>query len=296
MKLTITLLTILITSQLFAQFGGTYSAEVLTSRFLKTKTYIVLTGDKHFDENLAAGFKEFWTITEYEFIESEDKIDIKDQSVSYVIPIKMTVTDNYSTQEYFRYGLVMGGNEPFLTRNLADIILDNFGYEKRATEAAYRAFGIPKMMQDFIQMRIDGEPISGNTITMVRYKTGLIYNQKTTKVKAKTLLIDSRQLISGPYYPYPNKKSFSELTFSSTYDGKVKFVSTNELEEAINERNPNYTYMLAINERKKYLLVVDCESGSVWYNGYQPRGIGVTKKDVKLLSKSVNGKTVIKLN
>jgi len=289
-------LLLLISFNLNAQFGGTCPPDVLTERFLKTKTLILLTGNEKFDTNLAKGFKEFWTLTEYDFIESEKEIDTKDKSISYLIPIKMTITDAYTTQHYKRYGLVIGGEESFLYRNVADVILDNFGYEKFVTEAGYRAFGMPKLMQDFIQMRIDGEKISGATITKVRYTAGIVYNKKSTNIKAKTLLIDKKQLKSGKYYPYGKKKSYSPDKFKKMYNGKVKFVTTAELEEAINQRNPNFTYLLTVCSRKKYILVVDCASASLWYNGYQPIGIGITSKDIKRLSKSVNGKVVVKPN
>lgn len=42
---------------LHAQFGGTSTKKDLETRFLKTKTLVVKTGDDHFDQNLEAGFK-----------------------------------------------------------------------------------------------------------------------------------------------------------------------------------------------------------------------------------------------
>ena len=288
MKIIIYCFFIITSFQLNAQFGGTQKKEILTSRFLKTNLHILLTGDEHFDKNLKKGFEDFWTITEFEFIKNLDEIDTEDESVSYLCPTQKTITDNYSTQTYNRYGILIGGKENFNFRNVADIILDNFGYEKFVIEAAYRAYDMPKLMQDYIQMRIDGAPISGKTPIKIRYSAGFVYNKKSPKIKQKTLLVDKRQLKSGKYFPYGRKKEFSQADFTSLYNGKVKFVSTKELEEAINERNSNFTYLSTVFSRKKYILVIDCESGSLWYNGYEPSGIGITKKDVKKLSKTVN--------
>lgn len=278
---------LLCTFQLSAQFGGTCDVSVLKERLKSSTTYIVLTGDEKFDDNLAKGFEHFWNLTEYEFVASESEFDQADQSNSYLVPTTMTVSDQYSTQHYNRYSLLIGGTENVFYRTAADIILDNFGYEKYITEAAYRAYGIPKLLQDFIQMRLDGEPISGGTVTRIRYTAGQVYNKKSNKIVSKTLLVDERFLKSGPYFPKLRKTQFDKEVFKALYTGKVKFVSTEELETAINENDPAYCYMLQVNSRKKYLFVIDCESGSLWYNGYETGGIGITKKDVKTLKKAV---------
>ena len=150
-------------------------------------------------------------------------------------------------------------------------------------------------MHNYLQMRVDGEPITGATITRIRYTAAALYNQNATKIKDKTLLVDIKQLQSGPHNPYKKKTIFSKEKFEKFYDGKVKFVTTEELEEAINQQNPDYTFLLSINSFKKYIFVIDCESGDMWYNGYEIRGVGITAKDIKRLSKSVNGVPFVKL-
>lgn len=276
-----------------AQFGGVCPPDTLKERFLNTKTLILKTGNEHFDENLAAGFKENWTLTTYEFVATQDEINVEDRSISYLVPIAMTIGNNYLIQ-YNRYALIFGGTEKLTYRIAADIRCDKFGYEEEVVESAYRAYGFAKIMQDFIQMKIDGEPMGGNTLTKVRYTTGNVYNRKSTKIKSKILLIDDRALDPGPYSP-SSSRSFDKEKFEKLYEGKVKFVSSDELEKAINDNDPDYTYLTLINSLKRYIMVMDCESGEVWYNGYEPNStsVGLSIKDVKRLSKSVNGKEFI---
>lgn len=271
---------------LHAQFGGTSTKKDLETRFLKTKTLVVKTGDDHFDQNLEAGFKKHWTITEYKMVEPDFKIDEKDKSISYVKPFTITVRDSYTEQTYVRYGVFMGGSESTDFLLAADIVLDGFGSEGKLIESAYRAGGMAKMMQDFIQLRLDGEPISGSAITRVRYTAGAVYNKRSGEIRKKTLLVDKNQLTQGEY-AIGRKQTFSEADFKALYGGKVEFVSTEEVEEAINSGNPEYCYFLPVYSRNKFLFVVDCESGSVLYNGYSVGGMFMTKKDIKALGKAI---------
>ena len=54
---------------------------------------------------------------------------MKDTTISYAMPLQLTVTDQYSTREYIQYGIVLGGEEPLATRNIANIHFDNYAHE-----------------------------------------------------------------------------------------------------------------------------------------------------------------------
>ncbi len=285
MKNTLFTLVLLIGFTVNAQFGGTVWNDNVKDRFLKSKVLVPRTGDEQFDKNLEQGFTKYWKLTEFEMVDADYKIDTKDEGISYLSVFELEVESSTSTQSYVRYGIFIGGSEGLEKRLVADIILDVFGRESKIEETAYRAGGMASMMQGFLQMRIDGKPISGGTATRVRYTAGNVYNQNVSKVAKKTLLVDKAQLTQGDYAVSMRKATFNEEDFKANYGGKVEFVSTEELEEAINSGNPDYCYFLPIYSRNKYLLVVDCESGDVWYNGYATAGMFFSKGEIKELWK-----------
>ena len=283
------LLLLFIPSKLNAQFGGTCPSKVLKSRFLNSTVLVISTGSEEMDKRLKKGFDKYWTITDYEFVDQDYKYDEKDHSISYLIPVTMTVEDQMSTQEYNRYALVMGGGEDLFFRTVADVVLDNFSHEKYVTDAAYRATGIVKMMHDFIEMKVNGEKVNGETIVKVRYNTGLIYNKRSTEIRKKTLLISESNMQYGQYFPFETggRTLFEKEKFEEIYQGKVKFVSDEELQTYIDSNEEGYCYLLPVFTRKAYLFVIDCESERVLYNGYKTSGLRISKGDIKALNKAI---------
>jgi len=82
-------------------------------------------------------------------------------------------------------------------RIVATITLDNFGSERSAEEAGYRAYGFANIMQDFISIKLENIDEIEDEYPGLRYKiyTGL-YNKRATKIKEKTLLVDEKVLSS----------------------------------------------------------------------------------------------------
>jgi hypothetical protein len=269
-----------------AQFGGGCSNKLVKNVFAKSKTFVLLTGDEQFDNNLKSGFEKYWKTTKYEFVEDMESISETDEDISYVMPYTVKISDGYSTQEYTELGVFIGGKGDLYERLVANIILDGFGREDKLIEAAYRAEGMVKLMQDFIDLKLSDASISTTSITRVRYTAGEIYNKKSKLVGKKTLLVDEAQLTQGEYAPTKNKEKIDKAFFSKYYKGKVKFVSKSELEEAINSNNKDYCYLIPVYSRKKYFFVIDCQTGSLYYNGYEISGLFFTKKDLKKLNKA----------
>ncbi|MFK8039259.1 MAG: hypothetical protein AB8B74_13275 [Crocinitomicaceae bacterium] len=277
-------------ANLFSQFGGTCSPKLIKERFLKSTVLIISTGFDEMDERLKLGFEKYWEHTDYKFVARDYKYSTSDKSISYLVPVTMTVEDNLSSQQYNRYALIMGGDEDIFKRTVADVVLDNFSHEKYVVDATYRATGIVKMMHDFIEMKIDGAKVNGQTITKVRYNSGFVYNKKSSKIKGKTLLISKSSMTYGKYYPFDTKGRpvFDKEKFKELYKHKVKFVSDEELQEHIDNGTEDYCYLLPVFARKKYIFVIDCETESVLYNGYSPSGLSIKSADIKKLNKAVS--------
>lgn len=277
----IILITILVLVSKFgmSQFGGATPNKLIQERFMATTTKFVLTGDEKFDKNFSDGLKEFWTLTEYEIVE-DGTFSKTDTTVSYFEPVVMTV--NYGEgviKEYQSYALLMGGTESSIMRRMvAEVKLDSQNSELTLADAAYRAYGMPKMMQGFTQLRLDNKPISDYSISRIRYTTEKEYNKHVKNISKKTLLIDVGEL----EFRY---KPIEKTPFISSYKGKVKFVNREEMEEAINSNDDEYCYLLRITNRQKNVIVVDCETGSIWYAYHHLTAKFLEPKDVKTIGK-----------
>lgn len=272
-----------------AQGIGKCPAHILNTRFVKSKTYILLTNNEQFNTNLINGFEENWTLTEFEFVESLENMSLTDTSISYLIPYEINVSDGYGTSNnYPRIGLFVGGKETLENRNGASIIFDFFGRERFIEEAGYRAYGIAKILQDIIDVKMTCESQAAYPAESI-FK---FYHNNRGTINGKTLLVDEAFLVEGEYSGGSvNKKTMDEATFKGLYKGKVKFVSKDELEEAINSKDANYCYFLPLYYHAKYLFIIDCETGSICYQDHDQGGKFISSKDIKEMAKFVERST-----
>ncbi|MGB0933445.1 MAG: hypothetical protein ACPGU5_04135 [Lishizhenia sp.] len=273
---------------LSAQFFGDANKKMTVDRFSSTTTYIVKSESKRYNTNLKNGFDDFWELTDVKYVESLEDLDLKDESISYFTTLTITINDNLSEQSYPYLALVVGGKENLKQRVIATITLDNFGYERSAEEAAYRAYSFANIMQDYIQIKTENIKAVEDEYPGLLYKLyGAIYNKRSNVVKNKTLLVDEKLLSSGKYFPYKGSKSMSKEDFKKAYKGKVKFVDTDELESAINQRDEDYCYLRADAMRSKYVYIVDCNESKIVYKLKFASGILIKKKDLKTMSKEI---------
>ncbi len=273
----------------FSQYGGTCSPKLLKERFLKSTVIVISTGSEEMDKRLKIGFEKYWEVTDYEFVPQDYEYSSEDKSISYLVPVTMTVETNVSEQEYNRYALIMGGEEDIFKRTVADVILDNFSHEKYVTDAAYRATGIVKMMHDFIEMKLNGAKVNGPTITKVRYNTTMLYNKRSAKIRRKTLLVSESSLKHGEYYPFDDKAEplIEKQKLKELYNHKIKFVTDEELQTYIDSNTEDFCYLLPVFTRRKHIFIIDCKTESVLYDGFSQMGLGLSKGDIKKLNKAI---------
>lgn len=265
------LLLLLVTINVNAQYGGCDSFSKLSEKFKKTKTYVVLTGDSDFDSNLEKGLETYWTITDYEFINSSEiESKISNKNNSFILPLTMSGYDNYPI-----LGVLNGGQDISkysYNSLLAYNIIDFYGNEKRLVDASYRAKHLVKMLHDYIILKMEGK--ISNVCATVRSSTVKNYNKKSKLIKNKTLLIEENQL-----------KKVKESDWIKRYSGKYKICSRAKIIEAIDNNMEEFCYLLPIFAYHKDIFVIDAKDGSVIYNSYSTRGTSFDKSDIKDLEK-----------
>ena len=170
MKITLLIALLCVGYNLFAQFFAQGDLTLTKERLPQTTTYIAKTEDKQYDSNLKNGFDDFWELTDVKYVNSLDDLDLEDQSISYFTSISITVDDNLSVQTYPYLAIVVGGKEDLDKRIVATITLDNFGSERSAEEAGYRAYGFANIMQDFISIKLENIDEIEDEYPGLRYK------------------------------------------------------------------------------------------------------------------------------
>jgi|GEM_PF-3515481 len=79
----------------------------------------------------------------------------------------------------------------------------------------------------------------------------------------------------------------TKADFKKAYKGPVKFVSSDELERAINERDSDYCYVQVNAMRSKYVYIADCEESIILYKLKFASRIMIKTKDLKTISKEI---------
>lgn len=286
MRTTLLIALLCVSYNLSAQFFAQGDLTLTKERLPQTTTYIAKTDDKQYDSNLKNGFDDFWELTDVKYVNSLDDLDLEDESNSYFIPLTKTVSDGMSTQKYPYLALVVGGKEDLTQRIVASLTLDNFGSEKMAVEAGYRAYNFANMMQDFIEMKIEFSELPKNPVKQNLLFTSKI-NDRSKVIKTKTLLVAEESLSTGKYFPFKSPKQISQRDFKKYYPGNVKFVNKETIEDAINNRDPNFCYLQTNAMRSKYVYIVDCEESKVVFKILNSYHFIIRKKDLKTMKKII---------
>jgi hypothetical protein len=285
MKTLFTCLVLLVTStSLLGQYVGDGVKKV--ERFLDSKTKVILSGDEKFDAQLKKGFEEWWTITEFEYIESREDIDLTDESISYINFYNVNMLIGTTSLDFPRYGIILGGKGSMESQQLAFCLMDRYGREVNSSDITYRIFGMIKMLHDIVlEIKTGSKRVFGGA--SIGKKTLFnIYNKKNNKIAAKTVLIQKDQLETGPYCPEKASNSMTKDQFLKSYPGKIEFVTKEFIETAILEKNSDYCYILPIYEYRKNYFVVDCETSEIWYAAYTTSGVFFKSGDIKGIYKA----------
>lgn len=286
-RYTAIILSVFTTSAVLGQYGGSCTSDDIKNHFLNTTLLVPEMKSEELNIALKKGLEKYWKITDYEIVSEVTHEQANSENYSILQDVSMTVETSQSTQTYALFGIVMGGKGGTLKNLVAYTPYDDFGFEKNQADLAFRAENIIKLLHDFVEMRKDHPEISGGSLTRVRYTASPFYNKKNSVVKGKTLLVDERSLEQQTGGVYGGKKKMSKEDFRKNYKGKVKFVNTAEYTEALETNNPDYACFMPIYNRKKYLFVIDCETGSLCYELYATSGLFYSARDLKAMNKAI---------
>ncbi|MES2622082.1 MAG: hypothetical protein V4615_14625 [Bacteroidota bacterium] len=231
--------------------------------FLKSKiTLVKTTGNAVFDSLLADALKQYWKITPYELVSSEELANRRGKAdVSFLIPVdfEVTITNNnyWVTRSNMSLSLLNGGKkEYYATDQVAFACIDRMAesndYRKDLSlDSAYlrEKFRIKDMIATInraLQIVKDGD---GGKIKTSNWYFGSSVVSQTCKPCAKSI-----NTMAADVY----NKQLPRLKNKTLYLLKENFRDTRDLAKA-------YPYKFKVVDRKEYAAAISQERKDIAY-------------------------------
>lgn len=250
-------------------------------QFKASKTYAVLTGNKEYDDAMAAALNESWKITPFDFVDAKQfKEKIRDKNASFIIPI--VISTEYPNQNYHFVALINGGKKKLGAYGYEDMlayaIVNHFGNEPEVTDCAPRLRNMIESLVNSMKL-VEQNDIKGNSKKIADQLMDY-YRSQAYKIKDRTLLICKESM----------GRKLDENDITNIYPYKFEFCSRQKIEDAIKNKDKNYYYLQPAMTLNKALFVFDPVTGEVVYGNYQTMGLNINKKNIEELIKAINQK------
>lgn len=229
--------------------------------FHATKTYIVLQDNPISDYNLEItdAVKQYWNITEYEFLAFDDFLKkSRDTNASFLYTATVSFEKDKSDTRYTFLCLSLGGDHATLDqmKDIVNIPLSYYGVDEDSY--SYKLGTLVHFMQKHVRMITEHpEMISQNVFNE--------YNDNMSAITGKTLYVIEEEL---------ENTIGSEARFRSVYPHAFKFVTREEVKEAIMNKDEDVVFLHKVGpEGKKlkarvYKILIGAGDSEFYYFDY----------------------------
>ena len=255
-------------------------------RFQNTTTMVVLDNNPllEYNSQIEEAVKKHWDISKYEFVRfssAEWETARKDSAKSFII--RNTVyNDKDKTKSKFDYLCVeLGGNYDFVRQmpDIASVPICYNGVEE--SSYGYKLGLLCRFLQNHIKLTTENPNLTSKNI--LRY-----YNSQMADIQDKTLYLVKEELT-----PDLN----TEAQIKAVYPYKFKIVSREEVEAAIDRKDPDVVLLHKVGPegtRKKevrcYKVIVGAADARLYYFSWHmisdKAKEGMLAKDFKKLAKA----------
>ncbi len=230
-------------------------------RFLKSKTYVVKDPNifGSYNKAIKDAMEKNWTITEWEFIDETKFAQIrKSYRNSFIRKTKVTFTKDKSKTAYTFLSLLLGNNVGSM-KSMPDICsfpLSYYGVDH--DKYLYKLGAIVKFMQNHVKVLEENPNLSGKNV--FKY-----YMKNLAELKGKTLYLIKDEVAKDVNTPEKIKKYYS---------GKVKFVTDEEIRQAILNANPDVVFLHKVGpgegqeKMRIYKAIMGAADGKLYYFDY----------------------------
>ncbi len=254
------------------------------NQFLNSKLYVVLETNPIAEYNfkIQEAVKKAWTLTEYEFISLDQFEEMYNDTDKSFLMMTQVVFQNDKTKVRYNFLSIFIGKEGLDGfEDLPDIAAIPLSYTEVDEEFwVYKMESLVKFMQTHVQTMKDNPE-------MIKKNIFQHYNENTKDIKQKTLY-----LVKDEVAPNIN----TEAKIKKIYPYKVKFVTREEIEEAITNRDDNVVFLHKVGPQgtrlraRCYKIIIGTKDANLYYFDYHwvEKGKnfdGILDKDFKQMAK-----------
>ncbi|QKG79274.1 hypothetical protein [Tenuifilum thalassicum] len=250
--------------------------------FLSSTTYVVLENNPVSQYNLEIrdAVERSWKITPYKFITAKEFEEMrKDIDKSFLVLIQMRFDNDKPAPTYNFLSASLGAAVSKIT-DMPDICSVPLSY-KDLDEGTYtyKLEGLILFMQNYIKA-INDNP------KLIKKNAFKFYNKNIKQVKSKELWVTENSL----------EKSTRALTeIRKNYKYTIKVVNPEDIQKAIQERNPNVLFLHKVGPEGSRLqcrvwkMIIGAEDGILYYYDMhkisKSKGDGFLAKDFAKINK-----------
>jgi len=243
-----------------------YSQESLPTvndykKFYKTKTLIVLEDSPFSDYNskIKNAIQKNWKLTEYDFISNKEFEQKKlNPEYSFLVTSIVTFNKDKTKAEYNFLSLLMGGTATDIT-DMTDLCSIPLSYLDVDEESyLYKMESLTRFIQNHVSFISDYPSVISKNI--LKY-----YNKNMGEIKNKILYITQKDLPK-------DAKSLSKI--KKLYSGRVKIVSSDEIENAISNKDRDVVFLHKVGPEKTtkkarcFKVIIGADDAKIYYFDY----------------------------
>jgi len=250
---------ILVSTAIFADDIHTPLTAAHLQQFFKSTTYVVMDDNQLSDYNIKVqdAVKKYWTITPTQFI-TQDEFQKKrmDSKNSFLILSDVVFTKDFLQAKYSFFSLLLGGRYQVIDE-MPVLGAVPISYSEAPQESSmYKLGAILKFLQAHI-LRLKSNP------ELVKEDLYKIYNNDQQTIKDKTLYLVKEEM---------SKDLNTEAKIKAIYPDNFKFVTREELEEAIDKNEEGIVFLHKVGPegtKKKarcYILIIGTDSKLYYFD------------------------------
>jgi len=243
-----------------------YSQESLPTandykKFYKTKTLIVLEDSPFSDYNskIKNAIQKNWKLTEYDFISNKEFEQKKlNPEYSFLVTSIVTFNKDKTKAEYNFLSLLMGGTATDIT-DMTDLCSIPLSYLDVDEESyLYKMESLTRFIQNHVSFISDYPSVISKNILK-------FYNKNMGEIKNKILYITQKDLPK-------DAKSLSKI--KKLYSGRVKIVSSDEIENAISNKDRDVVFLHKVGPEKTtkkarcFKVIIGADDAKIYYFDY----------------------------
>jgi hypothetical protein len=254
------------------------------NQFLNSKLYVVLETNPIAEYNfkIQEAVKKAWNLTDYEFISYKQFEEMyNDPKKSFLMMTQVVFQGDRTKVRYNFLHIFIGKSGLDSFEGLPDIAAIPLSYKEVDEEFwVYKIESLVRFLQTHIQNM-------KNNPDMIKKNIFQYYNENTKDIKQKTLY-----LVKDEVAPNIN----TEAKLKKIYPFKTKFVTREEIEEAITNRDENVVYLHKVGPQgtrlraRCYKIIIGAENANFYFFNYHwvEKGKnfdGILDKDFKKMAK-----------